>query len=167
MSLKIVQISLILSGNFFQKISGPSSSDPSRTFRRQKKSEGHRTASHGRRTPFDVRPLPPDGRRLQVADDAVRWAWDFLKKLPKSINEIWTFFKLINKLPKNYNKNTNCTASRCIWYWNCNFWVTCWWVWKLSKFHWYFLAIFSKNLRPHLAWPHLTFSEYRKEPSYF
>ena len=28
-------------------------------------------------------------------------ARDFLKKLPKSISEIWTVFKLVNKLPKN------------------------------------------------------------------
>ena len=26
--------------------------------------------------------------------------------MPKSINEIWTVFKLINKLPKTYSKNT-------------------------------------------------------------
>ena len=69
-------------------------------------------------------------------------------QLPKSINEIWTVFKLINKLPNNYTSNMNCIASRCIWYWNCDFWVNCWWVWKLSKFHWYFLAMFSKNLKP-------------------
>ena len=37
-------------------------------------------------------------------------AWDLSRKLPKSINEIWTVFKLINKLPKNYTKNTNCTV---------------------------------------------------------
>ena len=33
MNVKTVQISLILFGNFFQKISGPSSSGTSRTFR--------------------------------------------------------------------------------------------------------------------------------------
>ena len=35
----------------------------------------------------------------------------FLKKLPKSINEIWTVFKLINKLHKNYNENDNGTEA--------------------------------------------------------
>ena len=74
-----------------------------------------------------------------------RWAWDFLKKLLKSINESWTVVKLINELPNNYNFNTRCTASRCNLYWNCNYWVTCWWVWKLSKFHWYILAFFFKK----------------------
>merc|ERR1711904_259472 len=48
-------------------------------------------------------------------------ARDFLKKLPKSISEIWTVFKLINKLPKNYNFNTRCTAKRCNSYFDCNF----------------------------------------------
>ena len=84
----------------------------------------------------------------------------FWKRLPKSIDEIWKVFKFINKLPNNYKKNTNCTAKRCIWYWNCNYWVTCWWVWKLSKFHWYFLAIFFKKSQAHLAQAHLELSKY-------
>ena len=73
----------------------------------------------------------------------------FWKKLPKSINEIWTVFKLINKLPNNYNFNTRCTAKRCNLYFLGNYWVTYWWVWKLSKFHWCFVGkFFSKNLMP-------------------
>ena len=48
----------------------------------------------------------------------------FFKKLPKStvcINEIWTVFILINKLPKNYNFDTKCTALRCNSYGFCIF----------------------------------------------
>ena len=42
----------------------------------------------------------------------------------------------------------------------CNYWVTCSWVWKLSKFHWYFLAISFKESQAHLAQAHLELSEY-------
>ena len=73
-----------------------------------------------------------------------RWAWYFLKTLLKGINGILTVFKLINKWPQNYNFNTRCTASCCNSYFRSNFWVTCWWVWKLSKLYWYFLASFWK-----------------------
>ena len=37
----------------------------------------------------------------------------FWKKISKRINEIWTVFKLINKLPNNYNFNTRCTVKQC------------------------------------------------------
>ena len=93
----------------------------------------------------------------------------FFENMLKSINEIWTIFKLINKLPKNYNFNTRCTAKRCSSYFWCNFLVTCWWVWKLSKFHWYFLAIFFKKSQAHLAQAHLELSEpnSKRDPFWF
>ena len=70
----------------------------------------------------------------------------FWEKKQKHINEIWTVFKLINKLPNNYNFNTRCTAKRCNSYFFCKYWVTCWWVWTLSKFHGYFLVIVFQKI---------------------
>ena len=87
---------------------------------------------------------------------------EILWKCQKSINEIWTVSKLINKLPKNYNFNTRCTAKRCNSYFWCNFGVTCWWVWKLSKFHWYFLALFFKKSQAHLAQAHRELSKIKQ-----
>ena len=48
-----------------------------------------------------------------------------------------------NKLTKCYNGNTRCTASRCNLYFSCNIWRICCWLWKWSKCHWYFLALFG------------------------
>ena len=57
-------------------------------------------------------PLAADGGECtafpleKVRWGQARWGQRFFEKLPKGISEIWTVFKLINKLPKNYNFNT-------------------------------------------------------------
>ena len=53
-------------------------------------------------------------------------------------------------------------ASRCNSYFSCNIWCICCWLWKWSKCHWYFLALFetfghflqkssTPSVRPHLT----------------
>ena len=76
--------------------------------------------------PFFNRRLSPWETSSQLGSESsrwawARWAWDFLKK---NCQKVSMKFGQFSNSSTSYPIITKCTASWCIWYWNCNYWVS-------------------------------------------